>query len=49
MISYISSIFSLEAGDLIYTGTPEGVGGVVSGDLLEAELESVGMLRVSVQ
>ncbi len=49
MISYISSIFSLEAGDLIYTGTPEGVGGVVSGDLLEAELESVGTLRVSVQ
>ena len=49
MISYISSIFSLEAGDLIYTGTPEGVGGVVSGDLLEAELESVGTLQVSVK
>ena len=49
MISYISSIFTLEAGDLIYTGTPEGVGGVVSGDQLEAELESVGTLRVSVQ
>lgn len=48
MISYISSIFTLEAGDLIFTGTPEGVGEVVSGDRLEAELESVGTLRVSI-
>ena len=49
MISYISSIFTLEAGDLIFTGTPEGVGQVGPGDRLEAELESVGTLRVSVQ
>ena len=49
IISYMSSIFSLEAGDLIFTGTPEGVGEVISGDQLEAELESVGTLRVSVQ
>ncbi|MBI5475065.1 MAG: fumarylacetoacetate hydrolase family protein [Ignavibacteriae bacterium] len=48
-ISYLSSIFTLEEGDLIFTGTPEGVGGVVAGDLLEAELESVGWLRVSMQ
>lgn len=49
MIAYISSIFTLEVGDLIFTGTPEGVGGVVSGDQLEAELESVGILRVGIQ
>lgn len=49
MIAYISSIFTLEPGDLIFTGTPEGVGEVVSGNRLEAELESVGTLRVSVQ
>lgn len=49
MIAYISSIFTLEVGDLIYTGTPEGVGQVVPGDVLEAELATVGTLKVSVQ
>ncbi len=49
LISYISSIFTLEVGDLIFTGTPEGVGEARSGDQLEAELESVGKLSVSVQ
>ena len=49
MIEYISSIFTLEAGDLIFTGTPEGVGEVASGDRLEAELESVGTLHVSMR
>ncbi len=49
MITYISTIFTLEVGDLIYTGTPEGVGQVVSGDILEAELATVVTLKVSVQ
>lgn len=49
IIAYISSIFTLEPGDLIFTGTPEGVGRVVSGDRLEAALESVGRLEVSVR
>jgi acylpyruvate hydrolase len=48
MIAYISSVFTLEIGDLIFTGTPEGVSQVVSGDKLEAALESVGSLQVSV-
>jgi 2-keto-4-pentenoate hydratase/2-oxohepta-3-ene-1,7-dioic acid hydratase in catechol pathway len=38
LISYISSIFTLEEGDLIFTGTPHGVGEVKPGDRLEAEL-----------
>ena len=38
----------MEPGDLIFTGTPEGVGPVRAGDVLEAELESVGTLRVGV-
>jgi len=48
VVSYLSTIFTLEPGDLIFTGTPEGVGSVHSGDLLEAELEAVGTLRVGV-
>ena len=49
VVSYLSSVFTLEPGDLIFTGTPEGIGPVKPGDLLEAELESVGTLRVHVQ
>jgi 2-keto-4-pentenoate hydratase/2-oxohepta-3-ene-1,7-dioic acid hydratase in catechol pathway len=39
IVSYISSIFKLEYGDLIFTGTPEGVGPVKIGDIVEAEME----------
>lgn len=38
IIEYVSSIFTLELGDLIFTGTPEGVGEVKPGDTIEAEL-----------
>jgi 5-carboxymethyl-2-hydroxymuconate isomerase len=38
IIEFVSSVFALEAGDLIYTGTPAGVGEVVEGDIIEAEL-----------
>ncbi len=48
IISYLSTIFTLERGDLIFTGTPDGVSAVVAGDVLEAELQSVGAIRVSV-
>ncbi len=36
LVSYLSGVFTLEPGDLIYTGTPEGVGPVEAGDVLEA-------------
>lgn len=39
VVQYISSLMTLEKGDLIFTGTPKGVGKVESGDKLEAELE----------
>ncbi len=48
IISYLSTIFTLERGDLIFTGTPDGVGAVVAGDILDAELQSVGTIQVSV-
>lgn len=48
IVSHLSSIFTLEQGDIIFTGTPEGVGTVVSGDLLCARLESVGSVEVRV-
>ncbi len=38
IVEFISSIFTLEEGDLIFTGTPEGVGQVFVGDTVEAEL-----------
>jgi 2-keto-4-pentenoate hydratase/2-oxohepta-3-ene-1,7-dioic acid hydratase in catechol pathway len=41
MIEYISSVFTLEEGDLIFTGTPEGVGPVVAGDIITAEIEGL--------
>jgi 2-keto-4-pentenoate hydratase/2-oxohepta-3-ene-1,7-dioic acid hydratase in catechol pathway len=48
IIAACSSLFSLEAGDLIFTGTPEGVGRVVPGDRIEATIASVGTLTVGV-
>ncbi|SMO94938.1 fumarylacetoacetate hydrolase family protein [Gracilimonas mengyeensis] len=40
LISYLSQIYTLHKGDLIFTGTPEGVGQVASGDKLEVLLEN---------
>ncbi len=45
VIEYLSRLFTLEVGDLIFTGTPEGVGIVHDGDLIEAEL--VGLAKTS--
>lgn len=49
LIAYCSSIFTLEAGDLIYTGTPEGVGPVVTGDVLVATVDGCPDLTVTVR
>jgi fumarylpyruvate hydrolase len=48
MISYLSDYFELGAGDVIMSGTPSGVAAVVRGDVMEAEVEGVGTLRVTV-
>ncbi len=49
LVSYCSEIFSLMPGDLIYTGTPEGVGPVHAGDVLEAHITGFPPLRVKVR
>ncbi len=48
MISYLSEYFELQAGDVIMSGTPSGVGAVVRGDVMEAVIEGVGELTVKV-
>lgn len=48
MISYLSSVFTLERGDCIFTGTPEGVGPLRSGDVVRASLTSLVNLSVSI-
>jgi 2-keto-4-pentenoate hydratase/2-oxohepta-3-ene-1,7-dioic acid hydratase in catechol pathway len=48
MIHYIAGIMTLLPGDLIATGTPEGVGPLVSGDVVEISVEGVGTLKNSV-
>jgi len=45
LVSEISKAITLEPGDLIMTGTPSGVGPVKPGDVMEVELENVGVLR----
>jgi fumarylpyruvate hydrolase len=44
IIAELSTYYTLQAGDLIYTGTPEGVGAVVRGDVVEAAIEGLGRL-----
>ena len=45
IISFISHNFTLNAGDIIATGTPSGVGPIAEGDLVEVEIEKIGVLR----
>ncbi|MFL5787132.1 MAG: fumarylacetoacetate hydrolase family protein, partial [Flavisolibacter sp.] len=49
LVSYISNFFSINIGDLIYTGTPKGVGEIVVGDEIEAFIEEESMLALEVK
>ena len=49
IIAYISRFYTLKIGDLIYTGTPAGVGKVEVGDLLEGYIEDEKMFEVKVR
>jgi fumarylpyruvate hydrolase len=48
MISYLSGLFELAAGDLIMSGTPSGVGPVVKGDKLHGHIDGIGDLECRV-
>ena len=49
MVSYLSEYFELDAGDVIFSGTPAGVGSIKTGDIIEASIENLGNLKVSVK
>ena len=48
VISRLSMLFVLQPGDLIYTGTPAGVGPILRGDEIHASIDGVGELQISV-
>lgn len=47
-IEHLSAAWELQAGDLIFTGTPEGVAAVAAGDLMEGGIDGLGSLKVRV-
>jgi 2-keto-4-pentenoate hydratase/2-oxohepta-3-ene-1,7-dioic acid hydratase in catechol pathway len=49
LIRFLAGIMTLMPGDLIATGTPAGVGPLASGDVVEVEVEGIGVLRNSVR
>jgi fumarylpyruvate hydrolase len=48
VIEHLSAGWALQPGDLIYTGSPAGVGAVVKGDVMEGEIAGLGTLKVAV-
>ena len=48
VIAHLSALFTLAPGDLIFTGTPAGVGSVRRGDALEGGIDGIGTLRATV-
>jgi fumarylpyruvate hydrolase len=47
-IAFLSTLFELKPGDLIFTGTPAGVGAIKKGDVMRAHVDGVGDLEVAV-
>ncbi len=45
LIAFVSAVMTLEPGDVILTGTPEGVSPIAPGDVVEIEVEGIGALR----
>jgi fumarylpyruvate hydrolase len=47
-IEHLSAAWELQPGDLIYTGTPEGVAAVVAGDTLLGQVAGLGSLEIKI-
>lgn len=47
-IAYLSTLFTLQAGDLIFSGTPAGVGAIVRGDEMHGGVDGIGEIRARV-
>lgn len=48
LIAHLSQFYHLQPGDLIFTGTPEGVGPVVAGDRIEGTIEKIGAIALTI-
>lgn len=48
IIAHLSRFYHLQPGDLIFTGTPEGVGPVIAGDRIEGSIEGVGEITLNI-
>jgi fumarylpyruvate hydrolase len=48
IIAQLSALYELRPGDLVFTGTPEGVGPTLPGDVLEGAIAGIGTLRITI-
>jgi 2-keto-4-pentenoate hydratase/2-oxohepta-3-ene-1,7-dioic acid hydratase in catechol pathway len=48
LIEFASRFYTLYPGDILYTGTPEGVGPIAPGDRIDAEIDHVGQFSIDV-
>ena len=49
IISHVSKFFTLKTGDIIFTGTPSGVGPIANGDQLEGHLDGESLLSLNIR
>jgi 2,4-diketo-3-deoxy-L-fuconate hydrolase len=49
LIAWASSFYTLHPGDILLTGTPEGVGPIRPGDVMDASIEGIGAIRIAVE
>ena len=49
MISFLSKTMNLEPGDIIYTGTPEGVGKINKGDIVTGGIDNLAEISITLE